>query len=349
LAQIDSLFKQLMESNGSDLHLMEGQKPKIRIHGTLQEVSNKEQLKAKDMESLLQEITDQNSWNRFKTHNDLDFAYTFGDKARFRVNYYRHFYGYGAIFRIIPSNIQSLDELEMPDVLKKFNQLRSGLILITGPTGSGKSTTLAAIINHINETTSKKIITIEEPIEFLHQNKSCIISHREVGHDTQSFASGLKGAIKSDTDIILVGEMRDQETIALALTAAKMGIVVFGTLHTNSASKTIDRIIDVFPSNKKNQVRSLLSSTLQGVVAQQLIKSVDGNKRWAAYEILLKTTSLSALIRTGESEKIISEIQLNSAIGMIPMDDCLNNLVNEGKISKEEAHLKALDKLRFSN
>jgi len=237
----------------------------------------------------------------------------------------------------------------MPDTLKAFAQYRAGLVLITGPTGSGKSTTLAAIIDHINTTTSKKIITIEEPVEFMHPNKECIISHREVGPDTDSFTTGLRGALKSDPNVILVGEMRDMETINLALTAAQMGILVFGTLHTNSAAKTIDRMIDVFPAKQKSQVRSSLSNTLKAVVAQQLLKSADGTRRYVAYEILLKTAALGAIIRNGQTMKLVSEIQMNADKGMILMDECLTRLVKDGKVSKDDAFMKAIDKENFIN
>jgi twitching motility protein PilT len=219
---------------------------------------------------------------------------------------------------------------------------------VTGPTGSGKSTTLAAIIDDINTNYARKIITIEEPVEFIHMNKKSLISHREVGSDSHSFINGLKTAVKSNVDIILVGEMRDQETIRLALAAAEMGILVFGTLHTNSSIKTIDRIIDVFPANQKAQIRTTLSNVLKGVVSQQLVRSTDGKRRWVAYEILLRSPALGAMIQTGETEKIISEIQMNRQNGMILMDDCLMQMVKEQKISREEAHKKAQDKAKFA-
>jgi len=225
--------------------------------------------------------------------------------------------------------------------------MHSGLVLVTGPTGSGKSTTLAAIIDYINETFSRKIITIEEPVEFVHKNRKSVLIHREVGADTTSFATGLRGAIKSNPDIILVGEMRDVETIRLALTAAQMGILVFGTLHTNSAPKTVDRIIDVFPMNEKNQVRTILSNVLKGVISQQLLKSVDGKRRHAAYEIMLQTVAISAIISEGETVKMVSEIQVNRTMGMVLMDDRLADLVMTGKVTKEDAFLKDRDKQAF--
>jgi len=348
LAKIDLLFEELINKGGSDLHLEQGQNPKMRLHGKLQEIEGHVMLTEESLLELMTEIADQEAWNHFIDTGDLDFAYALGQEARFRANYFRHFYGYGAIFRLIPSKILTLNDLGMPPALKEFADIRSGLILITGPTGSGKSTTLAAVIDHINTTHTKKIITIEEPVEFMHPNKNSIITHREVGLDTQSFATGLKGAIKSDANIILVGEMRDQETIRLALTAAEMGILVFGTLHTNSAAKTIDRVIDVFPPNQKNQIRTILANTLRGVVAQQLLRSVDGNSRFCAYEILLRTSALSSIIMSGETMRLTSEMQLNRQKGMILMDDCLRQMVQEGKVSQEEATMKALDKASFA-
>ena len=236
----------------------------------------------------------------------------------------------------------------MPAALEQFACLRSGLVLVTGPTGSGKSTTLAAVIDHINANQTKKIVTIEEPVEFMHPNKKSVIVQREAGLDTPSFARGLRSVLKSNVDIILVGEMRDRETIELALTAAEMGMLVFGTLHTNSASKTIDRIIDVFPANKKNQIRAILANNLKGVVAQQLLRNADGSRRWAAYEILLQSTALGSIIRSGETIRLISEMQLNRKMGMLLMDDCLMQLVEAGKVTKQEAYMKAMDKIKFA-
>ncbi len=347
MISIDHLFQALLDQDGSDLHLEQGQPPKIRLHGKLVQLEGYPILDGETMKSLMNEILDKERWDKFECIGDLDFAYSFKTGERFRANYFKHFYGYGAIFRIIPSEILTLDQLEMPDVLKDFANFRSGLVLITGPTGSGKSTTLAAVINHINNTKQKKIITIEEPVEFMHKNKKCVISHREVGTDTKSFSSGLRGALKSDTDVILIGEMRDVETIKLALNAAQMGIIVFGTLHTNSAAKTVDRIIDVFPANQKDQIRAALANNLKGVVSQQLCKSADGLRRYCAYEILLRSPSLAAIIRSGQTVRLTSEIQVSKQMGAILMDECLQNLLKDEKITREEAHLKALDKTLF--
>ncbi len=347
MKKIEALFKQLIEKKGSDLHLAQGQKPKIRLNGELMPLPTEDVLTQSSIVELLKDICSPDDWNAFEHRGDLDFAYALGSEARFRANYLRQFYGLAAVFRLIPSKIVSLDELGSPAIFKNFANFRSGLVLVTGPTGSGKSTTMAAIIDHINGTRSQKIITIEEPVEFVHENKKSLIVHREVGLDTDSFTNGLKSALKSDVNIVLVGEMRDPETIELALTAAEKGVLVFGTLHTNSAPKTIDRIIDVFPANKKNQIRTLLANSLKGVVAQQLLKSADKTRRYAAYEILLESPSLAPIIRAGESTKLVSEIQLNRQNGMILMDDTLLLMIQEGKITKAEAHVKALDKSKF--
>jgi len=346
MAKIDQLFNALMEKGGSDLHLEQGQKPKVRLNGKLVDL-DLPVLSGEQMNGLLSEIAVPEDWTHFGNHGDLDFAHVFGTQARFRANYFRHFHGLGAIFRIIPSKIKTIDELGLPPKVKDFTKFRSGLVLVTGPTGSGKSTTLASIIDFINTNYSKKIVTIEEPVEFVHANKKSIITHREVGEDTPTFSTGLKGAIKSDANIILVGEMRDRETIELALTAAEMGILVFGTLHTNSASKTIDRIIDTFPANRKNQIRTTLANALKAIIAQQLLPSADHTRRWAAYEILVRTQALGAIITAGESMRLNSEIQMNKQHGMILMDDYLMDLVKANKVTREEAYLKAIDKSKF--
>lgn len=345
--EIDQLFNTLITEKGSDLHLEEGQRPKIRIHGKLVEVGP-EALTREKMTALLMPIAIKEDWHRFETRGDLDFAYAFGEQARFRANYFRHFFGFGAVFRLIPSKIRSIEELDLPPRIKDFAKWRSGIVLVTGPTGSGKSTTLAAIIDYINTNFAQKIITIEEPVEFTHTNKKSVISHREVGKDTITFASGLRTAIKSDANIILVGEMRDRETIELALTASEMGILVFGTLHTNSAAKTIDRIIDAFPPNRKNQIRTILANNLKAIIAQQLLPSADKTRRWAAYEILIRTQALGNIIQTGESMRLTSEIQINRGQGMILMDDSLMELVKANKVTKEEAYLKAIEKEKFA-
>jgi len=349
MAAIHALFQRLIELGGSDLHLRENDRPKMRIHGTLQEIQEFPPFDRAMLTRMMKEIVPaEHFWTKFENTGDIDFAYSMGDSARFRANYFQQFLGFGAVFRIIPSEVLSLDAVGAPPVFKQLGDLHSGLVLVTGPTGSGKSTTLAAIIDYINSSYDRKIVTIEEPVEFVHKRKRSLILHREVGLDTDSFMTGLRGALKSDVDIILVGEMRDQETIELALTAAEMGILVFGTLHTNSAAKTVDRIIDVFPAKKKSQMRSVLASALKGVISQQLLKSADGSRRYAAHEILLYCTALSGIIRSGETMKLTSLMQTNGQLGMVTMDDCLDKLVKENKVSKEQAALKALDKNRFA-
>lgn len=349
MAQIDAFFHKLIELDGSDLHLREGEKPKMRVHGLLKTIKIFPVLDSSTLNAMLREIVpNETFWAKFKSTGDIDFAYPMGNIARFRANYFRQFFGISAIFRIIPSEILSLDQIGAPETFKELGDLRAGLVLVTGPTGSGKSTTLAAIIDYINSKYNKKIITIEQPVEFIHSKKKAFILHREVGLDTDSFMTGLRGALKSDVDIILVGEMRDRETIELALTAAEMGILVFGTLHTNSATKTVDRIIDVFPSKRKSQMRSILASSLKGVISQQLLRNLKGNGRYAAYEIMLYCSALPGIIRSGDTIKLGSMMQTNGRLGMTTMDNSLEQLVNSEMISKEVAAMKAFDKDRFN-
>ncbi len=347
MKNIDELLIALVNRQGSDLHLEQGQKPKIRVNGLLSDLSDYSVCEQKEIELMMQSIAAPETWKKFEDTGDVDFAYTLEDQNRFRCNYFRHFYGYGAVFRRIPSQIMTLDQLGTPQVIKSFSDYQAGLVLITGPTGSGKSSTMAAIIDNINEKHAKKIITIEEPVEFLHQKKKSVITHREVGLDTGSFGQGLRTALKSDANIILVGEMRDKETIELSLTAAEMGILVFGTLHTNSAPKTVDRIVDVFPPKQKNQIREILANTLKAIVSQQLVRNVDGSGRWVACEILLRTSALASIIRLGETSRLIGEIEVNRAMGMITMDTALHRLVIEGKINNQQAYSKASSKSLF--
>ncbi len=347
MAKIDRLFEALLAAGASDLHLAEGQPPRYRIHGEIGIMPNEPVLSRQDLELYLQEIAGEKRWNSFIGTGDCDFAYSMGTKARLRANLLNQVHGYSAVFRTIPSTVLTLEQIGAPAILSSFAAYQSGLVLVTGPTGSGKSTTLAAIIDHSNATLAKKIVTIEEPVEFVHKSKKSVIVHREVGLDTETFSSGLSGAIKSDVNIILVGEMRDRETIELALTAAEMGQLVFGTLHTNSAAKTIDRIIDIFPTHMKNQARSQLANSLKAVVAQQLLRSADHTRRWAAHEILLCTSALPSIIRSGETIKLNSILQTGKQAGMIAMDDCLMQLVQTGKVRMEDAHMKAIDKSRF--
>lgn len=347
MAKIDMLFEHMLSSDASDLHLSEGQPPKLRCHGR---ITNTEYpvLTAQNMQEYLQEICSDDRWEYYLDKKDLDFAYSFGEKARFRANYFFQENGMGAVFRVIPSEIKTLEELRMPAVLKSFCYMTSGLVLMTGPTGSGKSTTLAAVINEINATSARHIITIEEPVEFVHKNKQSIICQREVGLDTNSFADALKNALRQDADVILVGEMRDYETISLAVKAAASGVLVFGTLHTNSAIKTVDRIIDAFPSDQQAQIRTMLSSCLKGVCAQLLLKTKDKKGRVACNEVLIGTTALASSIREGNVANIRNIIQGGKAMGMQLMDDSIQKALSDGKISGEEAYIKATEKMRFS-
>ncbi len=348
MATIDELFRTMLESSASDLHLAEGQPPKIRLHGAIRAIEGRPSLTQESLRVLLEEICPPDRWEVFRKNRDLDFAYAFGERARFRANYYNHANGLGAVFRVIPTEIKSLDELGAPAVLKTFAAARRGMILVTGPTGSGKSTTLAAVIDHINRNASRKILTIEEPIEFIHRNKKSIIVQREVGIDTPSFGAALMDAGRSDFDVVLVGEMRDLETVSLALSAAEKGILVFGTLHTNGAAKTVDRIVDTFPAEQQSQARAMLSNSLEGVCSQLLIRKADGKGRIAVHEVLVRTRSISNLIRDGDNSKISGVIQTSRAQGMILMDDSLEALLKEKKISGHDAYMKAASKERFA-
>jgi twitching motility protein PilT len=296
---------------------------------------------------MMREICDPKSWDRYIEKGDLDFAYEMDDEHRFRCNYLKQQNGYAAVFRIIPTKIASLEQLGIPQVVKEFGHLRSGLVLVTGPTGSGKSTTLAALLDYINTNFRRHIITVEEPIEFVHRNKKSIITQREVPIQTPSFADGLRAALRQDADIVLVGEMRDLETISLALTAAETGLLVFGTLHTNNARKTVDRIIDVFPSEQQSQVRTMLAASLKGVVAQLLMKKSDGKGRVAVNEIMVSTPAVGAIIREGATQKLYDVIIGGKAQGMQFMDDSIWQKLRDGFVTPMEAYMKAIDKGRF--
>src|ERR1700761_3592717 len=344
---IDQYFDIIVESKASDLHMQEGQPPKMRVHGDIQAIRSEPLTKA-EMAQMLSEVVGPKRWEKFEESGDLDCAYELSADSRFRCNLHKHLHGYGGIFRLIPNRIATLEELKVPTVIKKFANVRGGLVLVTGPTGSGKSTTLAALIDFINSSYSRHIITIEEPIEFVHPNKLSIITQREVGEDTPSFAEGLKNAMREDADVVLVGEMRDLETIALALTAAETGMLVFGTLHTNNARKTVDRMIDVFPSSQQPQVRTMLSASLRGIVAQLLMKKADGKGRVAVNEILIANNAVSSIIREGAVEKLTDVLISGKAEGMKFMDDAIMSLVNSKTVSPHEAYMKAIDKQRFA-
>ncbi len=345
MARIDQLFNEMNDRGASDLHLVVGRPPIFRLSGEMTD-SEHPKLAASDVRDLVFEILSANQREHVESHLDLDFAYEVAELARFRANVLHQHRGLGAVFRLIPSKILTLDDLGMPPAVRRLADTTAGLVLVTGPTGSGKSTTLAAMIDHINETREAHTLTIEDPLEFIHEPKRCLITHREVGAHTQDFASALRVAGRQDPNIILVGEMRDLETISLALTSAACGLLVFGTLHTNSALKTIDRIIDAYPPEEQNQVRTMLSDSLAGVVAQQLVKTPDG-RRCAAVEILVGGKALGNLIREAKTSMISSYMQSGVGEGMQTMDQALIALVQSGKISAAAAQEKATDKVFF--
>jgi twitching motility protein PilT len=346
MSHIDEFLAVFVAEGASDLHIAEGQPPKMRRHGDVMPIRTEPVTRA-DTGRMLSEMCGQERWEIFEERGDLDFAYEMDEQSRFRCNFLKQANGYGAVFRLIPTKIANLDQLGIPPVVKQFGHLRGGLVLVTGPTGSGKSTTLAALIDHINENFSRHIVTIEEPIEFVHQNKRSIITQREVPVDSASFPDALKAALREDADIVLVGEMRDLETISLALTAAETGLLVFGTLHTNNARKTIDRMVDAFPANKQAQVRTMLANSLRGVLAQLLLKKADGSGRLAVNEILIASPAVSAIIREGATQKLQDVIVAGKGQGMQFMDDAILALLQQGVVSAHEAFMKAIDKNRF--
>jgi twitching motility protein PilT len=347
MARIDAYFNYLVESKGSDLHLSEGQPPKIRVHGAIVPIPDQSILTGDEFRDLLGEICDPKAFQNYLKSGDLDFAYAMDEASRFRCNYLKQKNGLAAVFRLIPTEIMSLESLGVPSVVKEFGHMRSGLVLVTGPTGSGKSTTLAALLDYINTNFNRHIITVEEPIEFVHRNKRSILTQREVPIQTPSFADGLRAALREDADIVLVGEMRDLETISLALTAAETGLLVFGTLHTNNARKTVDRIIDVFPADQQSQVRTMLAASLRGVLAQLLCRRSDKPGRTAVHEIMFATPAVAAIIREGATQKLNDVITGGKSEGMQFMDESIWSKLREGIISPQEAYMKAIDKNRF--
>jgi twitching motility protein PilT len=346
MAAIDSLLRTMLDKGGSDLHLTVGLPPKARISGSLQPIGEKP-IDAAAMEALLKEICPEKRWADFLDRKDLDLAHEIPGLARFRGNFLYNHWGQAGVFRQIPAKILSFDDLKLPEAIKKLCHLDQGLVVVTGPTGSGKSTTLAAMIDYINTNLAKHIITIEDPIEFVHPVKKSVIVHREVGEHTESFATALKGAMRHDPDIVLLGEMRELETIKLALGCASMGMLVFGTLHTNSAPKTVDRIINTFPADEQNQVRIMLGSCLAGVVAQLLCKKIPKG-RCAVHEILLSHEALPNTIRSGQIASIKGIIESGGADGMITMDNSLMARVKDGTIEAKEAYMKAANKATFA-
>jgi twitching motility protein PilT len=347
MAEIDKWLRPMLGLKGSDLHLRAGSAPMWRIHGHLGPIEGEAVLEHDQLSRIMREICSEDGWQRFQETLDFDLAYAMGEEARFRVNFFNQILGYGCVLRHIPFKVLTLIDLKAPDVLRQLPHYRSGLVLVTGPTGSGKTTTQAAIVDEINRYYQKHVITIEDPIEFVHQNMNCIITQREVGTDTPEFAQALKDALREDPDVILVGEMRDLETIALAITLAETGVLVFGTLHTNSAAKTIDRVIDVFPAPRQPQVRTMLSTSLRAIVAQQLLRRADGTGRIAAHEIMIASTAVANMIREGATEKIPSYIQSGRDQGMILMDTTLKKYLDAKLITGEEAFMFAQEKTAF--
>ncbi len=324
-----------MQNDASDLHLSSGNPPIIRVSGQMKRVKG-DSLGSDDIRTMLYSVMAEEQRAEYEKNMELDFAIALGEKARFRVNAFTTRLGAAAVFRTIPTEIPTMDQLGLPPVMKRFAELEKGIILVTGPTGSGKSTTLSSMVNHINLHHAKHILTVEDPVEFFHTSKKSLVNHREVGQDTKTFARALKSALREDPDVILVGEMRDHETISLALTAAETGHLVFGTLHANSASKTIDRIIDVFPSGDKEMVRAMLSSSIQGVIAQTLLRK-EGGGRVGAFEILVGTNAVRNLIRENQIPQMYSMMQTGSRYGMITMEDAVTDLLEAGIIGKDEA------------
>ncbi|MBI1372427.1 MAG: PilT/PilU family type 4a pilus ATPase [Phycisphaera sp.] len=347
MAKIDELFRYVKANGASDLHLLQSQPAKVRVHGELHPIEGHPILTRDMLRTYLVEICEPVLWERYEKTGDLDFAYGLEGVARFRCNYLKQVHGYGAVFRQIPDKILTCQDLGLPDAIADAAHYRSGLCLVTGPTGSGKSTTLAAIIDKVNKEYSKHVVTIEDPIEFVHENQQSVITQREVGQHTDGFAEALRAAVREDPDVILVGEMRDLETISLALTAAELGLLVFGTLHTNSAAKTIDRIIDVFPSGRQPMIRTMLSESVRAIFSQQLLRKADGKGRVACQEILVRKEGMSQMIRDGAISKIVSMIEMGSRDGMQTMDQGLMKLIKAGTISGEAAYMKAQDKKMF--
>ncbi|MEZ4705244.1 MAG: type IV pilus twitching motility protein PilT [Bdellovibrionota bacterium] len=346
MAVIDQMLLKMKNDGASDLHLSTGFPPLLRLKSEVIPISD-QPLTHEALTKILFEIMNKSQVEKAKSNWDVDFAYSIEGVARFRANVFFSHRGIGGVFRIIPADIIPLEKLNLPPIVTTLSELQKGMVLVTGPTGSGKSTTLASMIDHINSNIGGHIITIEDPIEFVHPPKKALITQREVHNHTKSFANALKAACREDPDIILVGEMRDLETIRLALSAAELGVLVFGTLHTNSASKTVDRIIDTFPEEEQNQIRSMLAESLKGVIAQQLLRTKDGKGRCAAIEVLVGGTALASMIRENKTTQIASMIQTRSGEGMISMDKFLMKLVQDDKITMSEARTKAHDKKLF--
>lgn len=346
MARIDAFFELMHEHGASDLHLSTGSPPVIRVNGTLLRVRHPA-LENDQLKSLLYEIAPEEKIKIFEETGDMDFSHEIPGLARYRASYFRQRFGVGAVFREIPARIKSAEELGLPAVMTKLAMLPRGLVLVTGPTGSGKSTTLAAIVDHANKNRQDHIITIEDPVEFVHENQGCLIDHREVGADTRSFSIALRGGLRQDPDIILVGEMRDLETMALAIEAAMTGHLVLATLHTVSAAKTVDRMIEVFPANQQPQIRATLADAIRAVISQTIFRRTDNKGRCVAFEILVATPAVRSLIREGKTYQIPSCMQTGKKFGMKLLDESIMELLQQGLISPDEAYAKCVDKARF--
>ena len=346
MARLDEFLQQLLQRAGSDLHLLAGEPPRIRVHGDLLPL-DEALLQPGPVQEMLFEIMPRRAIEQFEQQDCTDFAYDIPGKSRFRVNVLRHLGGMGAILRAIPSRALTLAELDMPEAVQQMARATQGLILVTGKTGSGKSTTLAAMVDDINSRVRGHILTIEDPIEFVHQRKSCLISQREIGMHASDFASALRSALREDPDVVLVGELRDLETISIAVTAAEMGILVLATLHTNGAAQTVDRMVNSFPADKQAHVRTMLSTSLRGVICQQLLPRADGSGRVAALEILVNTPAVSNLVRQGRLDQIEGTLQAGGHAGMRTMDQSIGLLLEQQKITRQEALLRATNKNRF--
>jgi twitching motility protein PilT len=346
MATIDTFLLEVLEKRGSDLHFIAGDPPRIRQYGDLMSL-RPEKLAQDFVKDALYEVMPKTALDRFESKDGADFAYTIPERGRFRVNVMRQLNGMGAVFRAIPSKALTMDDLKLPEAVRQLGRANNGLILVTGKTGSGKSTTLAAIIDDINSRVKGHILTIEDPIEFVHQRKSCLISQREIGVHAPSFAAALHSALREDPDVILVGELRDLETMSIAVTAAEMGILVMGTLHTNGAAPTVDRMVNVFPSDKQSHVRTMLSTSLRGVVSQQLLQRADKQGRVAALEILVNTPAAANLIRQGKLDQLENTMQSGGAFGMRTMDTAIQQLLDQRMITGKEAFKKAINKAKF--
>jgi twitching motility protein PilT len=346
MAKIDEFLREVLQRKGSDLHFLAGDPPRLRVYGDLQPL-RPEPLRADFVKETLYEIMPPKAVARFEEKEGADFAYAVPGLARFRVNVMRQLNGMGAVCRVIPSAALTLDQLNMPEAVRTLCRANSGLILVTGKTGSGKSTTLAAMIDDINTRLKGHILTIEDPIEFVHQRKSCLISQREVGVHAPSFADAVHSALREDPDVVLVGEMRDLETISVAVSAAEMGILVMGTLHTNGAAPTVDRIVNAFPSDKQSHVRTMMSTSLRGVISQQLLPRAGQAGRVAALEILVNTPAVSNLIRQGKIDQLENTMQSGASFGMRTMDMAIQQLLDNRVITGREAFRKAINKQRF--